>query len=172
MNKNEIETGSLEDEANKAITCLYIAVDASIADDVKQRVGAFICQLKRERAEAEQNLADYKAAYIKHTNELAQAQNLTTFPTHSICSNPACREITAATGSVCSKCLKEGKNWSLRVPTAEELLKHFAVEITAHSECHCEDNRRDCLYCIALAIESPNAPGERPALETPAQRSQ
>ncbi len=46
------EENSLEDHANKAITCLYIAVDAAVADDVRQRVGAFICQLKRECDEA------------------------------------------------------------------------------------------------------------------------
>ena len=50
--KTEIETGSLEDEANKAITSLYIEVDANIADDVRQRVGAFVCQLKIQLTEA------------------------------------------------------------------------------------------------------------------------
>lgn len=43
---------SLEDEANKAITCLYIMVDEAVADDVKQRIGAFVCQLKRDLDEA------------------------------------------------------------------------------------------------------------------------
>jgi hypothetical protein len=78
---------------------------------------------------------------------------MTTYPTHSICSNPECRDVTGVPPSgPCAKCLKNGKYWSLRVPTAGELLKHFAVEIAAHSECHCEDNRRDCLYCVATPI--------------------
>lgn len=61
MNQPEAKTpltGSLEDEANKAMVCLYICVDSQIADDVKHRVGAFVCQLKRERDEALAQLAE------------------------------------------------------------------------------------------------------------------
>ena len=68
-----IEENSLEDLAQKAITCLYIAVDASIADDVKQRVGAYICQLKRELAEAEANV---KYWLNQHADEVARREEV------------------------------------------------------------------------------------------------
>lgn len=45
------EPDSLEDWAMKSLSCLYIAVEASIADDVNQRVKAYINQLKREKRE-------------------------------------------------------------------------------------------------------------------------
>ena len=75
MNENEIKPGSLEDEANKAITCLYIAVDASIADDVKQRVGAFVCQLKREYAEKNETANVFMGQVKKLQSALEKARH-------------------------------------------------------------------------------------------------
>jgi len=43
---------SLEDWAMKALVSIYICIDANVADDLNQRVKAFIHQLKRERDEA------------------------------------------------------------------------------------------------------------------------
>lgn len=78
---------------------------------------------------------------------------MTTLPNISICSNHECRDVSAgAPSGPCVKCERNGNHFSLRVPTAEEVLKHFAVEIAAHSECHCEHNQRDCLYCVAVAV--------------------
>lgn len=56
------EENSLEDWYKKSITCLYLVVDSSVADDVKQRVGAYVCQLTRQLTQS--NLDKERLVYV------------------------------------------------------------------------------------------------------------
>ena len=67
-------------DARRALTCLYIAVESSVADDVKQKVEAALAEQQREIERLEQIIGDMTEdqqdlARLNGLHEAAEKEN-------------------------------------------------------------------------------------------------